>query len=174
MATVLSFHLAFTSAAACCQTRGGSRRSPDTHRRRTRIKNPPRGGGGVGASSTEDDDDEEVGEDRADSDHDMADFSPTNPGASTPPAASGPRYRLRENLLLKRARSGAGGGAAAAAGGGGGGYPDVPRVPLSEVVGVHTGGPSGRREGETGHDPHTYGLFVDLVARMLDQRPETR
>lgn len=111
----------------------------------------------------------------------MAEFSPNVPGgANSPPAITNapryrPRYRLRENLLLKRARSGgAGGGAAAGGGGGGGGYPDVPRVPLSEVVGVYTGGPSGRREGEAGHDPHTYGLFVDLVGRMLDQRPETR
>ncbi|CAN0376803.1 unnamed protein product, partial [Ectocarpus sp. 13 AM-2016] len=45
---------------------------------------------------------------------------------------------------------------------------------LSEVVGVFSGGPSGRREGEAGHDPETYGLFVNLVERMLDQRPETR
>ena len=108
----------------------------------------------------------------------MGEFSPNDPGASTPPAASGPRYRLRENLLLKRARSGAagggGGGGSAAAGVDPGGYPDVPRVPLSEVVGVYTGGPSGRRDGEAGHDPQTYSLFVDLVGRMLDQRPETR
>lgn len=157
--------------------------SPNTHRRRPRRRNKPRGAvrghGGGGASSTEDDDDEEPEEEEGDdSDHDMAEFSPNDPGANTPPAAGGPRYRLRENLLLKRARSGAGGGGSAAAGGGGGvdgrGYPNVPRVPLSEVVGVYTGGPSGRRDGEAGHDPHTYGLFVDLVGRMLDQRPETR
>lgn len=137
----------------------------------------------MNASSTEDEDDDVAGADQEgdDSDHDMAEFSPNDPGPNTPPATSGPRYRLRENLLLKRARSGAGasgGGSAASVGGGGaeggGGYPDVPRVPLSEVVGVYTGGPSGRREGEAGHDPHTYGLFVDLVGRMLDQRPETR
>eukprot|EP00752_Nemacystus_decipiens_P008426 g7530.t1 len=170
------------------RTRGGSLNSPNAHRRRTRRKNLPRsgrGGGGRGrggASSTEDDDDGgggggEAGEDREDSDHDMADFSPNDPGPGTPPsAASGTRYRLRENLLLKRARSGAAGGGGSAAAGvdARGGYPDVPRVPLSEVVGVYTGGPSGRREGEAGHDQHTYGLFVDLVLRMLDQRPETR
>ncbi|CAM9177341.1 unnamed protein product, partial [Discosporangium mesarthrocarpum] len=46
--------------------------------------------------------------------------------------------------------------------------------PLSEIVGVNTGGPQGRREGEPSHDPATYRLFVDLVERMLDQRPETR
>lgn len=137
-------------------------------------------------SSTEDDDndDDENQEEGGDSDHNMGEFSPNDPGVNTPPASAigggaGPRYRLRENLLRKRARSGgpgagAGGGGSAAAADGGGGYPDVPRVPLSEVVGVYSGGPSGRREGEAGHDPHTYGLFVDLVGRMLDQRPETR
>lgn len=169
----------------CHQARGGSRRNPTTHRRRTRRRNQPRGGGrsgggGGGASSTEDDDDEEEAEEEEegdDSDHDMEEFSP-NGNDNTPQATNDPRYRLRENLLLKRARTGGGGGAAAGGGGGaedgGGGYPDVPRVPLSEVVGVYSGGPSGRREGEAGHDPHTYGLFVDLVGRMLDQRPETR
>ncbi|CAN0455716.1 unnamed protein product, partial [Hapterophycus canaliculatus] len=46
--------------------------------------------------------------------------------------------------------------------------------PLADVVGVYSGGPSGRRDGEAGHDPVTYELFVNLVERMLDQRPETR
>lgn len=49
-----------------------------------------------------------------------------------------------------------------------------PRVPLSDVVGMSTGGPQGRREGEVGHDSESYRLFVDLVERMLDHRPETR
>lgn len=134
-------------------------------------------------SSTEDEEEEEEEEERkvGDHDHEMADCSESS--SSIPAASNVPtRYRLRKNLLMKRARSGGSGGGSSGSGsgssgggkGGGTGYPGVPRVPLSEVVGVCSGGPSGRREGEVGHDPETYGLFVNLVERMLDQRPETR
>jgi dual specificity tyrosine-phosphorylation-regulated kinase 1 len=38
---------------------------------------------------------------------------------------------------------------------------------LSEIIGVSTGGPGGRRAGETGHTYHHYNCFLDLVAKML-------
>lgn len=38
---------------------------------------------------------------------------------------------------------------------------------LSEILGVSTGGPGGRRAGETGHSYYHYSTFLDLVAKML-------
>mmetsp|Transcript_15585 Transcript_15585/g.37189 ORF Transcript_15585/g.37189 Transcript_15585/m.37189 type:complete len:658 (+) Transcript_15585:102-2075(+) len=46
--------------------------------------------------------------------------------------------------------------------------------PLSETIGVTTGGPGGRRRGEMGHDQHNYELFLDLVQRMLTYDPKKR
>lgn len=38
---------------------------------------------------------------------------------------------------------------------------------LSDILGVNTGGPGGRRAGETGHSIYHYSSFLDLVAKML-------
>lgn len=121
------------------------------------------------------------------SDDDMVDYSPGGDSPSSGRRSSPTRrpfnnqrrrYRLRRHLLLKRARNLGGSGTSGDKDGGGAssgeGWTIPPRIPLSEVVGVNSGGPSGRREGETGHDPETYGSFVNLVERMLDHRPETR
>ncbi|KAL7675445.1 hypothetical protein ACOME3_001711 [Neoechinorhynchus agilis] len=45
---------------------------------------------------------------------------------------------------------------------------------LDAVIGTYTGGPGGRRLNEEGHDPRTYELFVDLIARMLEYDPSIR
>ena len=45
---------------------------------------------------------------------------------------------------------------------------------LHEVIGVETGGPGGRRAGETGHTVSDYLKFKDLILRMLDYDPKTR
>eukprot|EP00949_MAST-11_sp_MAST-11-sp1_P004250 g4250.t1 len=45
---------------------------------------------------------------------------------------------------------------------------------LSDIIGVNTGGPLGRRKGDAGHSPEHYRSFLDLVDRMLDYVPETR
>ncbi len=45
---------------------------------------------------------------------------------------------------------------------------------LHEVIGVDTGGPGGRRAGETGHSVADYLKFKDLVLRMLDFDPKSR
>jgi dual specificity tyrosine-phosphorylation-regulated kinase 1 len=34
---------------------------------------------------------------------------------------------------------------------------------LSDIIGVNTGGPYGRREGETAHTPERYAEFLDLI-----------
>jgi serine/threonine protein kinase len=58
--------------------------------------------------------------------------------------------------------------------------PSAPREPpvytdLREVLGVHSGGPSGRRRGErSGHTPGHYALLLDLVERMLEYDPDRR
>lgn len=139
------------------QTRAQSRRR--TRRAvHTASSGPRRGGSGRSGTASSTDED---------SDHAMADYSPTS---DSPPA--GPRYRLRRKLLQKRSRNN--GSGAGVRGRAGEDSHDLPRVPLSEVIGVFSGGPSGRRDGEAGHDPATYGLFVNLVERMLDHRPESR
>ncbi|XP_072911742.1 dual specificity tyrosine-phosphorylation-regulated kinase 1B-like isoform X1 [Hemitrygon akajei] len=45
---------------------------------------------------------------------------------------------------------------------------------LHNIIGVETGGPSGRRVGEPGHTPAEYLKFKDLILRMLDYDPKTR
>ncbi|XP_067831516.1 dual specificity tyrosine-phosphorylation-regulated kinase 1B-like isoform X2 [Heptranchias perlo] len=45
---------------------------------------------------------------------------------------------------------------------------------LHNIIGVETGGPSGRRAGEPGHTPAEYLKFKDLILRMLDYDPKTR
>ncbi|XP_069796084.1 dual specificity tyrosine-phosphorylation-regulated kinase 1B-like isoform X2 [Narcine bancroftii] len=45
---------------------------------------------------------------------------------------------------------------------------------LHHIIGVETGGPSGRRAGEPGHTPAEYLKFKDLILRMLDYDPKTR
>ncbi|XP_067874735.1 dual specificity tyrosine-phosphorylation-regulated kinase 1B-like isoform X2 [Heterodontus francisci] len=45
---------------------------------------------------------------------------------------------------------------------------------LHSIIGVETGGPSGRRAGEPGHTPAEYLKFKDLILRMLDYDPKTR
>jgi len=46
--------------------------------------------------------------------------------------------------------------------------PGNPRRSLADVIGVHTGGPSGRRAGEQDHNAFHYSQFLDLITRMLD------
>ncbi|GIY52247.1 hypothetical protein CDAR_245811 [Caerostris darwini] len=45
---------------------------------------------------------------------------------------------------------------------------------LHDILGVETGGPGGRRLGETGHTVSDYLKFKDLLIRMLDYDPKTR
>jgi dual specificity tyrosine-phosphorylation-regulated kinase 1 len=45
---------------------------------------------------------------------------------------------------------------------------------LSDILGVCTGGPGGRRAGEQGHTTSDYLKFKDLIARMLDYDARTR
>ncbi|KAG8193375.1 hypothetical protein JTE90_023002 [Oedothorax gibbosus] len=45
---------------------------------------------------------------------------------------------------------------------------------LHDILGVETGGPGGRRLGETGHSVSDYLKFKDLILRMLDYDPKTR
>lgn len=45
---------------------------------------------------------------------------------------------------------------------------------LHDILGVETGGPSGRRIGEPGHSMSDYLKFKDLILRMLDFDPKTR
>uniref|UniRef100_A0A914HNC7 dual-specificity kinase n=1 Tax=Globodera rostochiensis TaxID=31243 RepID=A0A914HNC7_GLORO len=45
---------------------------------------------------------------------------------------------------------------------------------LSDVLGVHTGGPFGRRFGEAGHTAEDYMKFKDLIQRMLELDPAKR
>merc|ERR1712166_384198 len=49
-----------------------------------------------------------------------------------------------------------------------------PNRTLDEVLGVETGGPGGRRQGEDGHSPENYCLFRDLINRMLAYDPRKR
>mgnify|MGYP001237220848 CR=1 FL=1 len=49
-----------------------------------------------------------------------------------------------------------------------------PNRTLDEVLGVETGGPGGRRQGEDGHSPENYRLFRDLINRMLAYDPRKR
>ncbi|CAM9288628.1 unnamed protein product, partial [Scytosiphon promiscuus] len=129
------------------KVRGGTRTSPREGRRRRRRDSVRGGGGGGGGarSSTEDDErgrglgDGQAEEDE-DSDDDMADVSPSSRrgNGNDRGRRTSPRYRLRRDLLLKRAKGGNAGGAAAAAAaaatevGRGSGPQDVPRVPLAE------------------------------------------
>jgi len=45
---------------------------------------------------------------------------------------------------------------------------------LHVILGRDAGGPSGRRRGEPGHGPQEYGLFIDLLERMLHYEPDKR
>ena len=45
---------------------------------------------------------------------------------------------------------------------------------LESVIGVNTGGPNGRRKGETGHSVTDYKVFYDFVKRMLCYDPQAR
>lgn len=45
---------------------------------------------------------------------------------------------------------------------------------LDAVLGVETGGPGGRRQGEPGHAAADYRRFKELVVRLLDYDPKTR
>lgn len=45
---------------------------------------------------------------------------------------------------------------------------------LHVILGRDSGGPVGRRRGEPGHGPSEYGLFIDLLTRMLHYEPEKR
>lgn len=45
---------------------------------------------------------------------------------------------------------------------------------LTDIIGVETGGPGGRRLGESGHTPEEYHKFKDLIERMLTFDPQER
>jgi dual specificity tyrosine-phosphorylation-regulated kinase 1 len=45
---------------------------------------------------------------------------------------------------------------------------------LKDIIGVDTGGPGGRRTGETGHSKDDYARFYDLLVRMLKYDPKVR
>uniref|UniRef100_A0A8C8VEA1 Dual specificity tyrosine-phosphorylation-regulated kinase 1A n=1 Tax=Pelusios castaneus TaxID=367368 RepID=A0A8C8VEA1_9SAUR len=45
---------------------------------------------------------------------------------------------------------------------------------LHSILGVETGGPGGRRAGESGHSVADYLKFKDLILRMLDYDPKSR
>ncbi|XP_022244991.1 serine/threonine-protein kinase minibrain-like isoform X2 [Limulus polyphemus] len=45
---------------------------------------------------------------------------------------------------------------------------------LQDILGVESGGPSGRRLGEAGHSVSDYLKFRDMIIRMLDFDPKTR
>lgn len=45
---------------------------------------------------------------------------------------------------------------------------------LHDILGVTTGGPSGRRAGELGHTVEEYSKFKDLIKRMLTYDPKAR
>eukprot|EP01062_Namystynia_karyoxenos_P044396 TRINITY_DN326_c0_g1_i1.p1 TRINITY_DN326_c0_g1~~TRINITY_DN326_c0_g1_i1.p1 ORF type:complete len:488 (+),score=138.58 TRINITY_DN326_c0_g1_i1:158-1621(+) len=46
--------------------------------------------------------------------------------------------------------------------------------PLSDILGVNKGGPSGRRAGQPGHGPEEYRSFCDLIEKILTYEPEKR
>ena len=45
---------------------------------------------------------------------------------------------------------------------------------IHDILGVETGGPGGRRNGEPGHSGSDYLRFKDLILRMLEYDPKTR
>ncbi|KAI1725547.1 protein kinase domain-containing protein [Ditylenchus destructor] len=45
---------------------------------------------------------------------------------------------------------------------------------LTDIIGVHTGGPYGRRFGEPGHSVEDYLKFKDLIQKMLEYDPRAR
>lgn len=45
---------------------------------------------------------------------------------------------------------------------------------IHDILGVETGGPGGRRNGELGHSVSDYLRFKDLILRMLEYDPKTR
>ena len=45
---------------------------------------------------------------------------------------------------------------------------------IEDIIGISTGGPQGRRIGESGHGPEAYSIFVDLIVKMLHYDPDTR
>jgi len=45
---------------------------------------------------------------------------------------------------------------------------------LRDIIGVNTGGPQGRRMGESGHSSEDYVIFVDLITKMLHYDPQHR
>jgi serine/threonine protein kinase len=56
-----------------------------------------------------------------------------------------------------------------------GGFLDYPKpLTLGDIIGVHEGGPKGRRKGEKGHSREQYELFLDFVTQMLKMDPADR
>ncbi|XP_076335197.1 serine/threonine-protein kinase minibrain-like isoform X1 [Tachypleus tridentatus] len=45
---------------------------------------------------------------------------------------------------------------------------------IQDILGIESGGPSGRRQGEPGHSVSDYLKFRDMIIRMLDFDPKTR
>jgi len=50
----------------------------------------------------------------------------------------------------------------------------LPEKSLTEIIGVATGGPGGRRADEAGHDVNDYTMFHDIISKMLCYDPELR
>eukprot|EP00730_Choanoeca_flexa_P014694 TRINITY_DN6520_c0_g1_i1.p1 TRINITY_DN6520_c0_g1~~TRINITY_DN6520_c0_g1_i1.p1 ORF type:complete len:462 (+),score=135.90 TRINITY_DN6520_c0_g1_i1:377-1762(+) len=53
-------------------------------------------------------------------------------------------------------------------------YVGVAAKRLKSMLGSETGGPGGRRLGETGHTPEDYSLFEDLLMKMFAYNPKER
>lgn len=53
-------------------------------------------------------------------------------------------------------------------------YKPIKGRTLKDMLGSLTGGPGGRRKGESGHTPADYAKFEDLLARLMDLDPRTR
>eukprot|EP01041_Mallomonas_annulata_P003327 gene3327-6582_t len=49
-----------------------------------------------------------------------------------------------------------------------------PKRTLEDIIGVHTGGPMGRRAGEAGHSLERYEEYLDFIRRMLAYEPLQR
>ena len=46
--------------------------------------------------------------------------------------------------------------------------------PFKDIIGVDTGGPGGRRQGEQGHSKSDYMKFLNLIESMLKYDPMAR
>jgi dual specificity tyrosine-phosphorylation-regulated kinase 1 len=114
----------------------------------------------------------------------------SGPARPTPEALRpGPMYRLKPSIAAgpaaaaAAAAAAAGEAGAAVAGGSSEGVEAKPSTSkpepvvytdLRDVLGVHGGGPGGRRKEEKGHSSAVYLSFLDLLERMLEYDPAVR